>query len=296
MKIISRFLCFFLILIFPVSIIAQSNDAYKKSIAEWDAQRIQKLKSEAGWLNLAGLYWLQDGYNSFGTDPEGSIRFPEGSIAKQAGYFIRTADAVWLEANPDVPIMVDGKVQRKALIFEPDSEKASQLSIGSLRWVVIKREDKIGIRLRDLKNPKVQSFKAIERFPVNEKWRIEARLVKEESKKNIPILNIIGQTTKQETPGKLEFSIDGKPYSLDALLDDDKLFVIFGDLTNEKETYPSGRFLIAEQPNEKGITILDFNKAYNPPCAFTDFATCPLPPKQNILPIRISAGEKKVGH
>jgi uncharacterized protein (DUF1684 family) len=168
---------------------------------------------------------------------------------------------------------------------------------GSLLWFVIKRDDQYGVRLRDHESDGVKNFHGIERYPVDVSWRIEARFEKAEPGKTIDITNILGQTTPNPCPGTLVFDIDGKEFRLDAILEGGPdLFVIFGDDTNEKETYPSGRYIYVNPPDESGKVIIDFNKSYNPPCAFTAFATCPLPPRQNVLPVRITAGEKNYAH
>jgi uncharacterized protein (DUF1684 family) len=150
----------------------------------------------------------------------------------------------------------------------------------------------MGVRLRDLGHPSLKSFKGIDRFPVDAAWKLEAILKTDSIRKTIPIRNVLGQTTEQYSPGKLQFTIEGKLYSLDALEEEDQLFIIFGDQTNGESTYPSGRFVYVAKPGPDGKTVIDFNKSYNPPCAFTPHATCPLPPRQNQLPLSIVAGEK----
>jgi uncharacterized protein (DUF1684 family) len=292
LKIVFSFL-FFCASIFSF---AQHESAYEKEIAAWDAARIKSLKSENGWLNLVGLFWLKEGKNTFGSSTKNDVVFPEGTIAAKAGYFLRTGNVVKLVATKNAGIKVNGKMMEEAIIFNADSAKNPVLTCGDLKWIVIKREDKIGLRVRNIKSKAVAEFHGIERYPVDSLWKIEATLVVDTTKKTIAITNVIGQTTEQKIAGTLVFTINNKKYSLDALDDGDALFVIFGDATNYSETYPSGRFLDVALPDADGKTMIDFNKTYNPPCAFTDFATCPLPPKQNILPIAITAGEKKYGN
>ena len=169
------------------------------------------------------------------------------------------------------------------------------LKHNTLRWFVIKRGERYAIRLRDLESPFLKEFHGIETFIVDSKWKLKAKFVPTAGKK-IAILDITGQTSQQDSPGVLVFTIAGKEYKLDALTEGEEFFIIFGDKTNKKETYGAGRFVYATKPDAEGYTFLDFNKAYNPPCAFTPYATCPLPPKQNLLPIEIKAGEKNYGH
>jgi uncharacterized protein (DUF1684 family) len=165
------------------------------------------------------------------------------------------------------------------------------LTLGSFRWNIIKRENKYGVRLRDLASPALENFKEIERFPVDTQWRIAAHLEKNTAS-DLLITNVLGQTTAMASAGRLVFAIHQQTYTLDAMPESDKLFIVFGDATSGKETYAAGRFIDVDLPDKNGNTTIDFNKAYNPPCAFTHFATCPLPPKQNILPVKINAGEK----
>lgn len=276
---------------------AQSTDAYQASIDNWHRTRTENLKKENGWLNLAGLFWLSEGSNSFGSDSTQAIVFPKGSIAAQAGYFIRKGNTVSLLTLPDVNITIRDTVVTDRIIFQPDSMKTPVLAHGSLRWSVIKREDRIGIRLRDLDSKELKRFKGIDRYPVNAAWRTTAKLETIGQPGLISITNVLGQTNLQNAAGKLVFTLQGKTYTLDVLDEgEEELFIVFADATNATETYPSGRFVYIPKPDAQGNTIIDFNKAYNPPCAFTPFATCPLPPPQNRLPLAIKAGEKNYGN
>ncbi len=274
---------------------AQVSAAYQKELDDWNTNRIAGLKADDGWLNLVGLYWLDEGKNTFGTGSQNKVVFPANSISEAAGYFERNGDVVKLVVENNTPIQVDGKTVADAVIFTPDAQKLPVVSAGSLRWTIIKRDDKIGVRLRDLKSPGPAAFKGIERFVADTAWIVHAKLVAPAVPASIAITNVIGQTTKQKSPGKLVFTINNQQYSLDALDDGDDLMVVFGDATSGVTTYPSGRFVYVNKPGPDGNTSIDFNKAHNPPCAFTDFATCPLPPSQNILPIEVTAGEKNYG-
>jgi uncharacterized protein (DUF1684 family) len=277
---------------------AQPNTTYQQEIEQWYASRISNLKADNGWLNLVGLYWLAEGKNSFGSGNQNALVFPKGSINETAGYFERTGTTVKLVTKDNVDIKVNGKplVNNEAIIYEEGQKGQQVVTFGSLQWVIIKRDDKIGVRLRDLKSPLVNSFRGVERFAVDSAWRIPAVLQTQSQPANIYITNILGQTSAQKSPGKLVFTVDNQQYTLDALEEGDELFIVFGDATSGKTTYPSGRFVYAKKPGPDGATVIDFNKAYNPPCAFTNYATCPLPPKQNILPFAVTAGEMNYGH
>lgn len=266
--------------------------AYQAEINSWHQQRIENLKGETGWLNLAGLFWLQEGINTFGSDPSNTLVFPENKMVPRAGFFLVKNGVVSMNVRPEVEVVANGQRVREQMIFHPDSTRNPTLTHGSLQWFVIKRDNQLGIRVRDLESSEVESFTGIERYPVDPTWRVQAQLKVPSSPKQIDITNVLGQTTPQHSPGTLEFELFGNTYQLDALQEGSELFIIFGDSTNATETYPAGRYLYAKLPEADGYTILDFNKAYNPPCAFTPYATCPLPPAQNVLPLAIRAGEK----
>lgn len=266
---------------------------YEEEIKAWHKQRIENLKKENGWLNLAGLFWLEEGTNTFGSGNSNMIIFPQGKGEDVLGTLILNKGEVFIETTAEKGIFDDEQAVTQLKIFP--AEKPIILKHKSLRWFIIKRGDKYGIRLRDLESPFLKEFTGISTFPIDEKWKVKARLVKEENKK-IAILDVLGQTSLQDSPGKLIFTLEGKEYSLDALSEGENLFIIFADKTNKKETYGAGRFVYTSLPDVNGDVYLDFNKSVNPPCAFTPYATCPLPPKQNTLPIAINAGEKNYGN
>jgi uncharacterized protein len=278
-------------------LLAQPGTAYAGEIERWHASRIETLKAPNGWLNLVGLYWLEEGRSSFGSNPDSKIVFPAGTIAGSAGYFERKGTTVRLIVADPVEITLDGKPVKEAIVFDKDSLHRPVLACGNLRWTIIQRDDKIGIRLRDLQSSLVTAFKDIDRFPVDTAWRIEAVFQPAAVPGTIAITNIIGQTSNQRSPGKLVFTVHNTRYTLDALDEGNEFFIVFADGTNGKTTYPSGRFLAVAKPTSPdNTTVIDFNKAYDPPCAFTNYATCPLPPRENVLPIEVEAGEKNYGH
>jgi uncharacterized protein (DUF1684 family) len=199
-------------------------------------------------------------------------------------------------AAPGAGVSVDGKpVTSQALRSDADGDQ-TLLTLGSLSFYVIQRGDRVGVRVKDSQSEARKDFHGIESFPIDPKWRVEARLEPYDPPKSIPVPNVLGSVEPGECPGALVFQINGKTYRLDPILEKGErdLFVIFADRTNGTQTYGAGRFLYASPPID-GRTTLDFNKAYNPPCVFTLYATCPLPPPQNRLPIRVEAGEKAYG-
>jgi len=281
----------FLVLFFSFSLNAQKASSYKKEMQVWQQKRIQALKDPSGWINLTGLFWLKPGKNSFGSAPINDFVYQHKNMPSKAGYFLLENQQVYWVSNSGINIKINDSVITKALVFEKGKDQAPLMALGSLRWNIIQREEKIGLRLRDLASPLLTSFKGTERFALDSNLRLLAHLEPAQQNKLL-IANVLGQISPLASPGKLVFNIKGTTYTLDALEEGDELFILFGDATSGNETYPAGRFLYTNKPDANGNTILDFNKAFNPPCAFTKFATCPLPPKQNILPIAIKAGEK----
>lgn len=273
-----------------------SEDAYKSEIEKWHQNRVILLKSETGWLNIVGLFWLQEGENTFGSGNENNIIFPKGKADEKLGSFILKDGVVSLKVLPKNTIQSSNKPFPSGIIYDEKQETPIVLSHHNLRWFIIKRGSKYGVRLRDMESEALKNFSHIERFPVDEKWKITAIYEAPQKAKTIPINDIIGLTTETPFGGTLHFNIDGKKFQLDATLEGDELFIVFADETSGIETYGGGRFLYAVKPPVGDTVILDFNKAYNPPCSFTNFATCPLPPVQNKLALTISAGEKAYGH
>lgn len=265
--------------------------SYQKEIDTWHSKREAELKAPSGWVNLAGLFWLKPGKNSFGSAPTNDIVFKHPDMPAVAGYFEWVDNKVIWETANGVQVLQKDSAITNAIIFQKGNFRAPLLSLNHFRWSIIQRDDKIGVRFRDLESAAVKNFKGIERYPVDSSWRLNAYLEAPTSN-TLAITNVLGQTNNQPTPGKLVFTIGKTTYRLDALEEGSELFIIFGDATSGKETYPAGRFVYVKKPEAGGATVIDFNKAYNPPCAFSEFATCPLPPKQNILPIPIKAGEK----
>ena len=278
----------FVFLLLLSSIVFKIDD-YEKEIMEWRKGRAEELKNENGWLNLAGLFWLKEGENSFGTDISNDIIFPNGKAKPFMGKFVLANGVVTFSSLLKKQILINNIGSEEAQLFPPEENKVS--SFGSLRWFVIKRGQKYGVRLRDLESEFLQEFKRISYFDIDPSWRVKAKYEKTVGQ-TIGILDVTGQTNQLESPRKVTFSRKGKLYSMHAIAEGEQLFFVFGDKTNKISTYGAGRFLYAPMPKESGEIFLDFNKAQNPPCAFTPFATCPLPPEQNMLDLEVTAGEK----
>ena len=278
---------------------AQKN-LYLEELKQWDGARIAALKDPNGWLNLEGLFWFKKRVNSFGSAKENELVYDNTAFPKHLGDFIYEDGKVyWKDAVTEKITIKDnaGLVIENAetlnLLTAIEGKYLSQWK--DFVWVVIQREDKVGVRFRNLKAKTLLEFKGIERFPVDARWRIKAKVIPQ-NQNPLMIMNVLGQNTAQKHGGQLVFEIEGKTYRLDAIDEGGvRLFVTFADATSGKTTYGSGRFIELDKPDADGYTYIDFNKAYNPPCAFTEFATCPLPPPQNRMSIAIPAGEKKYG-
>ena len=287
----------FLILL-SLSMFAQT-DNYLAEVKHWNSARIAALKQPDGWLNLEGLFWFKKGVNSFGSASTNDLVYNNAAFPKHLGDFIYEDGKVyWKDAGAEKITIKEGDLVQNSgsinLLTATEGSYTSQWK--NFVWIVIQREDKVGVRFRNLKAKTLLEFKGIERFPVDAKWRIKAKVIPQ-NQNPLMIMNVLGQNTAQKHGGQLVFDIDGTTYRLDAIDEGGiRLFVTFADATSGKTTYGSGRFIELERPDANGYTYIDFNKAYNPPCAFTEFATCPLPPPQNRLSIAIPAGEKKYGH
>lgn len=271
------------------------ENAYRQQIEKWQSERAASLRSEDGWLTLVGLFWLKEGENRFGSDKSNSIVLPEGKAPKLAGSLWLDKGAVRLEAQPQAGITQEGKPVVSLMLQSDADGKPTVLNLGTLSFHVIKRGDQVGLRVKDKENPARTKFAGLDYYPVATNWRIDARFEPYNPPKMIPIANVLGMVEGQPSPGRLVFDVAGKTYSLDAISEEgsQELFVIFKDETSGKETYGAGRYLYTDPANAQGRVLLDFNKAFNPPCAFTSYATCPLPPSQNRLALRVEAGEKK---
>jgi len=280
------------------NLFGQGTNKYIQSINDWHTKRENDLKQPNGWLNLEGLFWLHKGVNTFGKDAKNDIQYNNNEFSSYLGDFIFEGDSVlWVNRNNNkVKINnIETKGEQHHLVFKNEI-LTNTMDWSHFKWTVIKREDKVGIRFRNLQAAVLKEFKGINRYPVDSNWRLKAVLV-QPAQSHLMITNVLGQTIPQKTAGRLLFTIDQKEYTLDVIDEGGpNLFIVFGDETAGKTTYGAGRFIDISKPDAYGNTEIDFNKAYNPPCAFTAFATCPLPPQQNRLKVSITAGEKNYGH
>lgn len=272
------------------------QSAYRSDIQKWQSNRLASLTKDDGWLTLVGLFWLNEGENKFGSDPKSSVVLPKEKAPAMAGSLWLEKGRVRLTTRPGVEITAEGKpVTTLELKDDNDDSGPTILKLGSLLINVVKRGERIGVRVKDTESRTRREFKGLEYYPIDPKWRIEARFEPYQPPKTIPITNVLSMTDNETAPGALAFEVDGKTYRIDPILEkgETDLFVMIADETTGRETYGAGRYLYVTPPDASGKVVIDFNKAYSPPCAFTNYATCPLPPRQNRLPFRIEAGEKK---
>jgi len=290
---------FLLLSLLPVAscVTNHSNDSYVKQIRNWHQKRIERLKAADSWLSLAGLYWLKEGANTFGSAPQNDMVFPAGKAPAYIGKIILHQGATSAVIADSVAVTVNGKTEKRITLKNDQQGQPTVMRLGSLSWYVIKRGAQYGLRLKDSENPTLIQFKGIECFPVRRAWRIKAVFRPFPKARTVAVPTVLGTVVNEAAPGVLEFEHQGARYRLVVLADesDPQFFTIFADSTNGRQTYHAGRFLVIDKPGRNGVTYIDFNKAYNPPCAFTPYATCPLPPKENYLPFAVTAGEKDYG-
>ncbi len=267
-------------------------DAHYDEIMSWRARRLDRLMAPMGYLNLAGLFWLDTGTTSFGSAPDNDLIFPE-SAAGVIGEFSVSDDGIFMAVADGVDVRSDDVAVESILIVDDTSDKPVTITQGSLAWTVVKRENRYAVRLYDFRHPAIDSFGELPYYPVDPGLRVTATLRRYEQPRTVNVGTVIeGLDWNPSSPGLVSFEINGEAYELEPYESGNSLFFVFGDLTNRDETYGAGRFLYSRAPAEDGRMVLDFNKSYSPPCAFNDFATCPVASPRNRLSVRIEAGEK----
>ncbi|MFZ0286577.1 MAG: DUF1684 domain-containing protein [Terriglobales bacterium] len=289
----SKFFSFLVLLTLVAAAVGDNRPAidaaYQQSFDKWKAEQVDDLKQN--WLTLAGLFWLKPGDNSFGSDAANAIAFPKGPA--HAGVFTLQGDDVVAKFSPDAHAIIAGQPATAQKLLPDVSGKRTIVEMGSLRFYVIKRGARLGIRLKDLDTEAARNFHDLVFFPLDLNYRVTAKWIPSDGKKTVDVPNVLGDVTPTPIAGTVVFKLNGQELQLTDLGGNPSkgLFFVFNDLTSKTETYPGGRFLDAG-PVVNGMVELDFNRAYNPPCAVTPYATCPLAPKENRLAIAIPVGEK----
>jgi uncharacterized protein (DUF1684 family) len=271
----------------------QDPASYIESVEEWQQDRLEGLKGKNGWLNLAGIYWLKDGTQTFGSDSSNDIIFPAKAPAFMGSLSLKDA-LVHLEVNEDVELYFENEAVKELSLSYDSSGNPSYITHGDFAWYIMKRHHSLAIRLRDYKNPAVKAMDHIPSYPIDPDYLVEAKLVPFDEAKTLTVPTPFRDYTQDyECPGELHFKLKGKKLTLLPFISGDEYFIIISDETSGRGSYGGGRFMYASK-DSSGRILLDFNKAYNPPCAITEFAACPMPPPENRLPVSIEAGEKVI--
>ncbi|WIG54818.1 MAG: hypothetical protein OJF61_000604 [Rhodanobacteraceae bacterium] len=270
------------------------DDTYAQEVERWHKARIARLTAPDGWLSLVGLDWLQPGTNRLGSAADNDI-----VLAKAPAHL---GTITWAEdgtlsisLDHDSGATIDGKPATNAVLLDDSHAAPTTVAFGSVNFIAIDRGGRKGLRVRDSEAETRTQFAGIERFPVGPAWRIVAEWQPLDPPFQLATGTVIGTIENYPAPGKAVFEREGQRFELYPVIEvpgDTQLFLIFADATSGKETYGAARFLYADMPRD-GRIVLDFNKAYNPPCAFTPYATCPLAPPENRLALRVAAGELK---
>lgn len=268
---------------------AQASTMYERRLEEWRRQRTVEVAGPEGWATVVALHWLRPGVTRIGRGEGVEVRLPP-SAPSLVGLVRVEGRSVTFDAAPGIAVTSQG-ARVTSIVMRPDETK---LEAGSRTLVVIERAGKLALRVRDRESPARKRFAGIDAFPVAQRFRLKARFVPFDPPRTATVVNVIGDPVDFVSPGQIVFTLDGVEHRLDALYETPEkkdLWVIFRDRTSGTATYPAGRYMHVPLP-VGGVVDLDFNFAYNPPCAFTEFATCPIPPRQNWLKMAIEAGER----
>jgi len=275
----------------------EEMDAYLAEVEGWHAERDTRLRSPDGWLTLAGLHWLTPGEHELGQHPSNAIRLSGRGVPPLAGHLLVTGDLqASVRSHHEAALTHDGVPITGELPLRADTDgDPTVIELGSLRMQLIRRgvrNERLGLRVRDTEAPALTAFTGVPRFPVDPAWRLEARLERPPKPRTIAVPDIVGDVLEMPSPGVVVLPLDGGEQRLHAVEeDDDRLWLIFSDATNGRQTYGAGRFLVTGPVAADGSVVADFNLAYNMPCVFSSYATCPLPPEGNRLTVPIPAGE-----
>ena len=275
------------------------DPAYAAELEAVRNERLARLMAEDGWLSLTGLYWLEPGENRFGSAEDSAVVLPDPSVPAIAGLLIVGPNGEVIAFGEEgAGVEINGEPLTEAVLKTDADGRPDVISAGRIQFYIIKRGDRLGARVKDPEAPTRKAFEGISYFPTDPSFAVDATFEPYNEAREVAIPTVLGQDTTMLAFGVLHFSIDGQDLTLEPYAgsaEDETLFLIFRDQTSGETSYGAGRFLSADAPGDDGTTVLDFNLAVNPPCAFTPYATCPLPPPQNILEAPIEAGEMYTG-
>ena len=275
-----------LLLVSVLAVPAASSSRTAPETEAWRAQRERDLKSDTGWLTVAGLTFLKPGANTVGSDRDSDVVLPSAA-PRHAGELTREDRAVWFTPAGGSGILLNGSPVEGRIQLQPRDRLAS----GGVTFHLHESGERVGIRIRDVNSPLRRTFKGLRWFPVQEAWTIEARFIPYEQPRVTTVANVLGDFERLTVPGEVVFQVAGQEVRLQAAQSGRRLWLIFSDATAPRQTYRI-RFLYADAPSPEGRVRLDFNRAYNPPCAYNPYTTCPVPPPQNRLKVAIPAGER----
>lgn len=302
----------------PPEPVAVDAEAHRAEVEAFHRARVGELEAPDSWLSLTGLHWLSPGETTLGSAPDSDIVLPEGKAEPRVGTLLLEGDSVWFwpaegvrvtvgvdstlnlpaGSGPIPPDTSGDPVVREAveLTARPAPGHFTVLRHGPINWIIIHRDGRAAVRLRDNTADTYQAFDGIDRYPVDTAWHVTARWVPHDKTVGVP--NVLGTVAETNSPAFLEFWVDGERYTLDVTGDDaaERYMLVFADSTSGVETYGGGRYLWVDAPDEDGRVVVDFNLAYNPPCVWSDYATCPLPTRENRLALPVVAGEKDWAH
>jgi len=270
------------------------SSEYRQDYSQWRKELDDSRRQN--WLTLVGLFWLHDGENSVGSDQKDDVPLPAEKAPAQVGTIAFHNGKAVFAALPSANV-TSGDKRVSTIELQPDtSGKPTVLKLGDLRMHLIQRGNRYGMRVKDTQSLNAREFKGTEFYPLSDGYLVEATFIPYEKPKQVAIPTVIGSNAVMDSPGELEFTLNGQKMRIQAVTEGTpELMLIIKDKTSGRSTYPAGRFIDTEAP-KGGHVVIDFNRAYNPPCAFTPYATCPLPPRQNVLPVAVEAGEKYSGH
>lgn len=290
--------------------------SHARAVEAFAAARVAELSAPDSWLALIGLHWMEQGETTMGSAAGNGIVLPEPAAPRVGTLVVDGTDVLWRTApGARVTLGVDSTLNLQAgsgaippdvtgdpavdeadLTRGPGPGKLVVLRHGDLNWIVIRRGDRVALRVRDNAGEAYAKFQGIDRYPTSLAWRVTARWVPHEKTVSVP--NVLGTVAETPSPAALEFWIGGERHTLDVVGEPEhgEYMMVFADGTSGSETYGGGRYLWVKEPDARGRVVLDFNYAYNPPCVWTPYATCPLPTRDNRLPIRVEAGEKDWAH
>jgi uncharacterized protein len=285
----------FLLIVGAAAAAGQPTGGYQKTIAEWRAQEEASLKAEDGWLTVVGLHWLKEGESRVGSNTSFEVPLPKPAPDRVGTITVRVGK-VRFKPAVGVAVSLNGKPAVEAELKSDAEPKYDVLAVGRVKFFIIKREDKFGVRVKDNDSAASKEFSGLRWYPIDVSWRIQAKYVPWDKPHPVTFDTTVGVKERDESPGYVSFQRSGKQFTLEPVVDGKQLWFVMRDLTSGKTTYAASRFLYTDLPKDgvrkSGLVELDFNRAENPPCVFTDFATCPLPPPQNRLPLEVTAGEQ----